>query len=69
VVAAPPLNHAGYALSGESGPATIRATMSVIGGEPVNGPSDAPEPRLLDRVRGAVRTRHFSRRTEAAYVA
>ena len=26
-------------------------------------------PRLLDRVRQAVRTRHYSRRTEEAYVA
>jgi len=43
--------------------------MSVIGGEPVNGPSDAPKPRLLDRVRGAIRARHYSRRTEAACVA
>lgn len=29
----------------------------------------APEPRLLDRVRAAIRTRHYSRRTEEAYVA
>jgi integron integrase len=28
-----------------------------------------PPPRLLDRVRGALRARHFSRRTEDAYVA
>ena len=27
------------------------------------------EPRLLDRVRTAVRLRHYSRRTEKAYVA
>ena len=33
------------------------------------GPADAPKPRLLDRVRGAIRTRHYSRRTEKAYVA
>ena len=30
--------------------------------------TDAQKPRLLDRVRQAVRTRHFSRRTEKAYV-
>ena len=30
---------------------------------------DAPKPRLLDRVREALRTRHYSRRTEEAYVA
>jgi Phage integrase, N-terminal SAM-like domain len=28
-----------------------------------------PKPRLLDRVREAIRTRHYSRRTEKAYVA
>ena len=30
---------------------------------------DAPKPGLLDRVREAIRARHFSRRTEEAYVA
>lgn len=36
----------------------------------VTSPADAaPRPRLLDRVRQAVRTRHYSPRTEAAYVA
>lgn len=33
------------------------------------GPADAPKPRLLDRVRAAIRARHYSRRTEEAYVA
>ena len=32
------------------------------------GPADAPKPRLLDRVREAIRARHYSRRTEKAYV-
>jgi hypothetical protein len=32
-------------------------------------PPDAPQPRLLDRVRAAVRTRHYSRRTEEGYLA
>jgi integron integrase len=32
------------------------------------GPVDAAKPRLLDRVREAIRTRHYSRRTEKAYV-
>ena len=32
-------------------------------------PPGAPKPRLLDRVHAAVRTRHYSRRTEKAYVA
>src|SRR5881296_376449 len=32
-------------------------------------PAAYPKPRLLDRVRDALRARHFSRRTEEAYVA
>jgi integrase len=32
------------------------------------GPSDPPKPRLLDRVRQAISARHYSRRTEKAYV-
>ena len=31
--------------------------------------ADAPKPRLLDRVRAAIRARHYSRRTEDAYAA
>ena len=31
-------------------------------------PPPSPRPRLLDRVREAIRTRHYSRRTEKAYV-
>jgi hypothetical protein len=33
------------------------------------GPVGAPKPRLLDRVREAIRARHYSRRTEKASVA
>jgi hypothetical protein len=33
------------------------------------GPPRTPKPRLLDRVRAAARLRHYSRRTEATYVA
>ena len=33
-----------------------------------SSPPPPPKPRLLDRVREAVRTRHYSRRTEKAYV-
>ena len=33
------------------------------------GSAAAPKPRLLDRVREAIRTRHYSRRTEKVYVA
>jgi integron integrase len=32
------------------------------------GPAGAPKPRLLDRIREAIRARHYSRRTEKAYV-
>src|SRR5438128_10668097 len=32
------------------------------------GPAVVPRPRLLDRVREAIRTRHYSRSTEQAYV-
>ena len=32
-------------------------------------PTGAPKPRLLDRVRAAIRARHYSRRTEKTYVA
>ena len=31
-------------------------------------PAEAAKPRLLDRVRAALRSRHYSRRTEEAYV-
>ena len=33
------------------------------------GPAGVPKPRLLDRVRAAIRARHYSRRTEKADVA
>ena len=32
------------------------------------GPAGAPKPRLLDRVREAIGARHYSRRTEKAYI-
>lgn len=35
---------------------------------PVHVPEGGPPPKLLDRVRAAVRVRHYSRRTEQAYV-
>jgi integron integrase len=34
-----------------------------------SGANSPPKPRLLDRVRGTLRARHYSRRTEDAYVA
>ncbi len=35
---------------------------------PVEAAAGAPKPRLLDKVREAIRTRHYSYRTEEAYV-
>jgi hypothetical protein len=32
-------------------------------------PTGAPKPKLLDQVRQAIRARHYSQRTEEAYVA
>src|SRR6266496_2949067 len=34
----------------------------------VNPPASPPKPKLLDQVRQAIRTRHYSYRTEKAYV-
>jgi integrase-like protein len=42
-----------------AGPFTVRETTPVA----------PPKPRLLDRVREAIRARHYSRRTEKTYVA
>ncbi|MGH7311008.1 MAG: integron integrase [Candidatus Rokuibacteriota bacterium] len=50
-----------YAVVPEQAPPAGRALREA-------GPTDAPKPRLLDRVREAVRTRHYGRRTEKAYV-
>ena len=33
-----------------------------------SGPPEPPKPRLLDRVRHAIETSNYSRRTEKAYV-
>ena len=38
-------------------------------GPPFSGVARPPPPRLIDRVRAALRTRHYSSRTEKAYVA
>ena len=57
--ASPSLSLARYPVATESFP-----TLAVREARP----PDAPKPRLLDRVREALRTRHYSRRTEPAYV-
>src|SRR6266511_2378924 len=50
-------------------PATPRKAWAVALAVRETGPAAAPKPRLLDRVRDAIRTRHYSRRTEKTYVA
>jgi integron integrase len=42
----------------------LTATLAVS----ETSPAHAPKPRLLDQVREAIRARHYSRRTEKAYV-
>jgi len=56
----PPLLYA--VLSEGSRPGLVSAVQET-------SPAGPPKPRLLDRVRAALRTRHYSRRTEDAYVA
>src|SRR5437879_511419 len=55
------IGHLSYLLLSED---TLAATHRVREA----GPGGAPKPRLLDRVRETVRARHYSRRTEKAYV-
>jgi hypothetical protein len=57
---------------GLSGSYVMIPCGSAIGTAPAvheAGPSEPVKPRLLDRVRAALRLRHYSRRTEEAYVA
>jgi integrase len=54
--------------SGWSYPVLPARARSGVPGVHEAGPAGAPKPRLLDRVREAVRTRHYSRRTEKAYI-
>src|SRR5947208_5783064 len=56
------IGHLSYLLLSED---TLAATHRVREA----GPGGAPKPRLLDPVRETVRARHYSRRTEDAYVA
>ncbi len=56
-------------MAGMSAPVTyaLAPGTTLVAREP--GPPTSGPPRLLDRVREAVRVRHYSRRTEKAYVA
>ncbi len=44
-------------------PPALRETRAASFAVRETGPADAPKPRLLDRVRDAIRARHYSRRT------
>src|SRR2546425_5385630 len=57
----PPTRHISYATASERAPGAVLAVHEA-------GPPAAPKRRLLDRVRDAVRARHYSRRTEKAYI-
>jgi integrase-like protein len=46
----------------------IEQSMPSVTPFPGTVPAQHQPPRLLDRVRIAIRTRHYSRRTEEAYV-
>jgi hypothetical protein len=46
--------------------ATLPAGVDRHAGGRAGGPPEPPKPRLLDRVRQAIGTRHYSRRTEKA---
>ena len=50
-------------------PTSLEAVLSRPSAVHEAGPPTPPKPRLLDRVREAVRARHCSRRTEKTYVA
>jgi len=38
-----------------------------VGRNPAHAPGATPKPKLLDRLREALRSRHYSRRTEQTY--
>jgi integron integrase len=58
----------------ETSPLGHHSTLPAGGGRRVpwvcqeSDPPEPPKPRLLDRVRHAIETRHYSRRTEKAYI-
>jgi hypothetical protein len=60
MIGLPSSSRIAYAVASER-PAAVFAVREA-------GPPPSPKRRLLDRVRDAVRARHYSRRTEKAYV-
>ena len=60
----------GHGASRQSHPISYRASpggVTTLAAREVR-PVGAPKPRLLDRVRAAIRARHYNRRTEKAYL-
>jgi site-specific recombinase XerD len=60
------LTHSVYRTSPSVADARLPASAFLVRETP---PVTPPKPRLIDRVRAALRARHYSRRTEEAYVA
>src|SRR5437667_10252582 len=61
MIGLPSSRHISYATAWERAPSAGLAVHEA-------GPPASPKRRLLDRVRDAVRARHYSRRTEKAYI-
>ena len=61
MIGLPSSRHISYATASECAPGAVLAVHEA-------GPPASPKRRLLDRVRDAVRARHYSRRTEKAYI-
>ena len=61
MIGLPSSRHISYATASERAPGAVLAVHEA-------GPPASPKRRLLDRVRDAVRARHYSRRTEKAYI-
>jgi hypothetical protein len=55
-----------FVWSGGVGWHDIRYGRTIV--QPINTPRVSPAPKLLDTVRQAIRVRHYSRRTEDAYL-
>jgi integron integrase len=70
--ASPPRAIVGVAMRAAGGATTIQYPREPMPGRPPAvrepGPAGSSKPRLLDQVRQTVRARHYSRRTEKAYV-
>ncbi len=64
----PPAAVVTYGVSSSPVPASGATTSGSAGRASEGGPAEASPPKLLDLVRRAIRSRHFSHRTEEAYI-